>query len=64
MPNYLHEYLLTWYDSSLKKLKNQGCIDHKIRLDEMTCFIFEIYKNSVRPYGHHIQKWYQEWTCQ
>ena len=50
----IHPSLLYWSDRHLKKLKDQSQNSQRRRSGEKSHHIYETYKNTVMPHGHHI----------
>ena len=50
----MHPLLLSWRDIYLNKLKDLSQNIQNRRSGEMSNRLFETYKNSVMPHGHHI----------
>ena len=50
----IHSSLLSWLDGYLKKLKDRIQNAQSRRSGEKSHHIYETYKNTVMPHGHHI----------
>ena len=50
----IHSSLLSWCDGYLKKLKDKSQNAQIRRSGEKSHNIYETYKNTVMPHGHHI----------
>ena len=50
----INSSLLSWNDSYLRNLKDISKNSQNRRSDKMANPLFDTYKNSMMPYGHHM----------